>query len=524
MTRHPNDDRPPVVSEGSLGTDLALDGPWKPFTPLDAAPKPSPFPVEALPDWLRAWAEAVGASVQVPVDVPATLGLGALSIAVAPAVDLKIQPGWTRPPTLALCAVMDSGAGKSPVFRHALAPIRQHGKTRSDELEPEIRDARDAVVDLEDQIREAKRRHAANPEDEDAATNVADLRDRLAHSEVPVSPVYVTGDATPEGLVRVLSEQGGGLGWASSEAEIWSQLTGRYGNGPNFDAIMNAIDGDAIRVDRKTKEPIYVDRPALSVVTTVQPVVVEGFAKLPGEVIRRGLVPRFVFIVPGSLVGRRRPGAPPVPAAVSARYAERLTTLLSLRDEAQREPEPLTLAPEALAVFEGWYFPEVEARLGPGGDLHHMQAFASKLRDAVPTVAALLHLADAHQLGGEVQPATMERAIAIGRYFLAHTRVAWEAMEVDEERRAARKLWAFAARWSEDDPEHGCRAITKRDLYQKAKGTFRRIADLDAVLPLLIAHGYVAEANPEREPGRAGRKPSPLLLVSPAALERDAPY
>ena len=516
MNAQPKPDSP-IVSRGDLATDLALDappGPWRPFLPLDSTPPPPTFPLWTLPRWLAEWAEAVAAAVQAPADLPAMLGLGVLSLAVAPAVELAIRPSWRRPPTLALCIVLDSGAGKSPAFRPALAPVHRHEADRRAAAEPAIREAELDRERLDAQIAAAKR--GGKPD----ALELADLRDQLDAVPVPALPVYVTSDATPEAVVALLAEHRG-LGWASPEAELWGNLTGRYGNGPNFDAIMQALDGDALRVHRKTKPPLIVERPALTVVTTAQPVVLERLATLPGDLLRRGLVPRFAFIVPPSFVGRRVPDAPPVPADATERYGAEVGRLLRLRDAQGATPAVLAIRPDALRLFEDWYFAGVEPRLGEGGELCHLAAFASKLRDMVPTTAALLHLADAESLSGEVEAATMERAVAIGRYLLGHACIAWSMMEADESTRAARKLWAFAVKAATWNADHGCRAVTRHDLHARARGTFKRSADIGTPLASLVEHGYLAEVERERNARRSGRPSSPLLLLNPEAVERD---
>ena len=512
----------PIVSRGDLATDLRLgleaqgQGHFQPFVPLDSAPAPPAFPVEALPDWQAEWVDAVAAATQVSNDLPAMLALGVLSLAAAPAVDLRIRSDWRRPPTLAVCAVLPSGEGKSPCFRHAMRPVDEHASAGADAIAPAIRDAEREREDLEARIARTKQKGDAS--------ELADLRDQLDRLQVPVNPRYYTTQATPEAVVALLAKHPG-LAWASSEGSFWDALTRGYKGWADFDDILLALDGDRIQVDRKTQPPMLVERPALTVVTTTQPVVLEKLAKLPGEIVRRGLVPRFLFIVPRSRIGQAQGNAPAVPARITARYDVEVRRLLELRD-AQAGSGGLAsqeVAAEALEVCNAWYFSEVEPRLGPGCDLSHMAAFCRKLRDVVPTLAALLRLADAEGLSGEVRAATMDRAVIIGRYLLGHAQCAWGMLEVDESVRSAKRLWPFAVRGASWSKDHNAQVITRRDLFDRARNqtSLKRVADVDEPLRLLTEHGYLAAVDPVRPSGRSGRSRSPTLLLNPEALSRD---
>ena len=64
----------------------------------------------------------------------------------------------------------------------------------------------------------------------------------------------------------------------------------------------------------------YIERPCLTIGLAVQPEVLQGLAGRPGF-RGRGLLARFLYSLPESLVGRRQAGAPAVPPAVADRYA-----------------------------------------------------------------------------------------------------------------------------------------------------------------------------------------------------------
>lgn len=122
----------PSVAEGALlellvEVEAALralpdDEPWAPPVPLSLQALP-PFPTAALPTWIRSQVEHVAASVQVPADLPAMLGLAGISLCVARRVVVCPHEGWTEPLNLYTMTVLGSGNRKSAAFEPVLAPF-----------------------------------------------------------------------------------------------------------------------------------------------------------------------------------------------------------------------------------------------------------------------------------------------------------------------------------------------------------------------------------------------------------------
>ena len=160
-----------------------------------------------------------------------------------------------------------------------------------------------------------------------------------------------------------------------------------------------------------------------------------------------------------------------------------------------------------LETFLGW----LEPQLGEFGALRGMADWASKLAGAIARIASLLHLA-AHADKPEpwsdfVSPATMEQAIKLGMYLLAHAQAAYAEMAADPLVQDARYL----LRWIERNG--GC-AFTKRDAFEGTKGRFERVPQLEPVLALLQQHGYIRVRTTPTQLG-PGRKPSPIYEVNP---------
>jgi hypothetical protein len=191
-----------------------------------------------------------------------------------------------------------------------------------------------------------------------------------------------------------------------------------------------------------------VERPCLTIGLAVQPEVLRGLASRPGFG-GRGLLARFLYSLPASLVGRRQAGAPPVPPAVADRYTLELQALAaSLTSSGGQDPTVLTLeaqAAELLLAFEQ----DLEPRLAAdSGDLAHLTGWAAKLAGATCRVAALLHLAS-HLREGWAQPVgaeTFAGAVQMADYMVEHARAVFDLMGADPRVDDARWLLDWASR------------------------------------------------------------------------------
>jgi hypothetical protein len=276
--------------------------------------------------------------------------------------------------------------------------------------------------------------------------------------------------------------------------------------------------GDLLKVDRRGRPPEYVERPCLTIGLAVQPEVLRGLASRPGFG-GRGLLARFLYSLPASLVGRRQVGAPSVPAAVASRYTLELQALAASLTTApgptnEEAPAVLVLdqeAAELLLAFER----DLEPRLAAGsGDLAHLAGWAAKLAGATCRLAGLLHLAG-HLRDGWAQPIaadTFAAAIRLADYLVEHARAVFDLMGADPRVDDARWLLDWVNRTNRTQ-------FSRRDAHAAApRGRFPKAVDLEPALRLLEEHGYLRRVDPEppRDPRGRGRPASPRFLVNPS--------
>jgi replicative DNA helicase len=471
------------------------------------------FPVEALPGWLGNYVAAVATATQTPPDLAGMLALAVLATVAAGAVEVQPRPGWREPLCLFVAVGMDAGARKSSVFTALTQPVADFERDQAAAALPSItetltlrRIAEQAAASAETAASKAP----ADQQEERQAEAIARAAE-AASLVVPPVPRWLVDDATPEALAGLLATYGR-IALLSPEGDVFDQMAGRYNQqvGPNLGVYLKGHAGDLLKVDRRGRPPEYVERPCLTIGLTVQPEVLQGLAGRPGF-RGRGLLARFLYSLPTSLVGRRQPGAPPVPQAAADRYAMEVQALAaSLIVSDNDDPTVLTLDPHAgelLLAFER----DLEPRLAAGsGDLAHLAGWAAKLAGATCRVAALLHLAS-HLRDGWAQPITAETfagALRLADYLIDHACAVFDLMGADSRVDDARWLLDWIARTNQAQ-------FSRRDAHQAARSRFRKATDLEPALALLEEHGYLRRVDADPPGPRGGRPPSPRFLVNP---------
>jgi replicative DNA helicase len=487
---------------------------WEPLVALSAAGDLPGFPVKSLPQWGAAMVKAVAESTQTPADLAGVVYLGVLAAAAGGRAEVEVQPGWREPVNLYAAPAMPPGSRKSAVFREMTAPLLDAERALQEAARADISESAISLEIAQEQARRALTDAAKKGTDDAKADAIA--KDQLVKSlTVRPWPRLVADDVTPEALASLLCEQGGRMAVMSAEGDLFDIMSGRYsrdGQVPNLGVFLKGHAGDLLLVDRKGREPERIEKPALTIVVTIQPQVLLDIARRPA-LRGRGLLARVLYCLPPDMVGFRRVEVDAVPDEVRSNWHGQVKALaLSLAD--WTDPAVLMLTPESRKLLAE-YQVEIEPRLrADGGDLADLRDWASKLAGAAVRVAGLLHLA-AHLRDGYQRPVeadTMERAVELGRYFTDHARAAFRQMGMDPLIADAQTLLAWIKRSEAAE-------FSKRDLFNGVRSSrFQKAADIDESLAVLVDHGYVRLAEPPSSTNRGGRPSSPRYAVHPEAL------
>jgi replicative DNA helicase len=502
------------LAESTIAAGVGERG-WEPPVPIGITGEVPAFPVEVLPGWVGEYVGASPPPTQTPPDLAGMLALAILATVAAGAVEVQPRPGWREPLCLFVAVGMDAGSRKSGVFTAMTRPVAGFERDQAAAALPVITESAvlRRIADQAAATAEAAAGKAPASQQEEARAEAIARAAEAAALVVPPVPRWLVDDATPEALAGLLAVYGR-IALLSPEGDVFDQMAGRYNHaaGPNLGVYLKGHAGDLLKVDRRGRPPEYVERPCLTIGLAVQPEVLRGLAGRPGFG-GRGLLARFLYSLPESLVGRRQAGAPHVPPAVADRYALELQALTaSLAAPAGDDgPALLTLdqaAAELLLDFER----ELEPRLAAGsGDLAHLAGWAAKLAGATCRLAGLLHLAS-HVRDGWARPIdahTFAGAARLAGYLVDHARAVFDLMGADSRVDDARWLLDWISRTN-------LTQFTRRDAHMAApRGRFPKATNLDPALSLLEEHGYLRRVDADSSGPKGGRPSSPRFLVNP---------
>ncbi len=407
---------------------------WPQPQPLAVKVEAEPYPIDALPDTIRAAVEEVARFVKAPLPMVASSALAALSLAAQAHVDAKRAERLQGPVGLFLLTIADSGERKSTCDGFFVSAIRQYQEEQAEAMKPTIKEYQAAIAAWEAErdgiisaIKQAgKTAKAVNGKD------VRALRAELAghqhkQPEPPRVPRLLLGDETPENLAWGLAKQWPSAGVVSAEAGL---IFGAHGMGK--DSVMRNLgllnvlwDGGSHSVGRRTSESFTVKGARLTVALQIQELTLRSFFDRSGGLARgTGFLARFLVAWPESTQGYRpfteAPPNWPHLAAFHKRIAAILANPVPMDEEGALSPALMMLAPEAKRAWVAFH-DAIESELASGGELYGVRDVASKSADNAARLGALFQLFE-HGMGGAVGLECFESASRIAAWHLNESR------------------------------------------------------------------------------------------------------
>ncbi len=454
----------------SLDSLYAL-GDWPEPIPL-GTDRRAEFPIEAIPRQVQEYLSQLSEFCQTPFDLAAGMWLAATGVALQKKFVVEPSRGWIEPVNLYVLAGMDPANRKSAVVAAIARPIRLFEETQAELLGPTIRAARSAHEIRTKQRQRLVDEAAKTPmgSDRDAKLHeVQQLDEEIAANPVPAEPRLLADDITPEHLATRMAQNNGRLGVLTAEGDLFDIMSGRYSSKgqANLGIFLRAHCGDEVRVDRGNRPNEFMKSPALSLGFCVQPEVQRGL--MQQKLFRgRGLLGRFLYQLPESLLGRRKTSPAEVNPLTEAGYLAVMRTLLDLpvrqNDNGEFIPEVLSLDREADHQFRA-FRDEIEVSLGEFGTFATIKDWAGKLPGAVARIAGLMHVVECIErqpIVTVISGGTMQNAIRLGHYFASHATAAFQIMGRDSVALAEHILHTIQ--------RHDMRVFSKSDVHQKSGG------------------------------------------------------
>lgn len=157
------------------------------------------FPVEYLPGTIRTYIEAVAESLQVPVDMVASLVLAALSLCVQGKFYVKVKEDWVEPINLYMIVIGRPSERKSPVLTEIEKPIFSYMNEENERRRPEIKKYELQKKILNGRLKTIQEALSKNRKNNPYTVQDAfDCQEEIDNLEEVKSLMLVMDDTTPE--------------------------------------------------------------------------------------------------------------------------------------------------------------------------------------------------------------------------------------------------------------------------------------------------------------------------------------
>lgn len=227
------------------------------------------FPVDAFPKPVQSVINDFYKAYQLPKDY---YGLGILTVcasAIGNAYSLQYKKGYNVPPIIYAAIVGGSSIGKTPALKMCLNPIfsieEQYNKDYNDDI---------SQWEIEKESTGKGQPHPTKP----------DRRDLLIN------------DATTEAINRVLERNPKGLILFQDELIAWINSLNQYRKGSDTEFWLSNWSNSPAKINRATKEPLFIKKPFLGVLGGIQPSVLDGLGE--GNKKDNGFLFRILFAYP----------------------------------------------------------------------------------------------------------------------------------------------------------------------------------------------------------------------------------
>jgi hypothetical protein len=472
-----------------------------------------------LPDWpddifqgsVRDFVKALSESTETPPELAAMMTMSVISAAAQSKCCVMVKPDYFEPVNIWACAALAPGNRKTAILKEVAAPLHKWEKAKREEMESEIKRAQADDATMRERIRHLRTQasKARGAEFEQLKAEIADIEANLP--EIPTPPQIWGQDVTPENLGTIMADNGERMAILSDEGGIFDILGGRYSGGvPNLDLFLQGHAGSAVRVNRGSRPPVFMQAPALTLGLSPQPDLLRGLAEKPGFK-GRGLLARFLYALPLSNLGYRSLDATAMLPDYRLRYDGIVTAILNHEQAGDKdEPRPhiLKIGDDALRSWRAFSLRN-EASMREGGTFEHITDWASKLPGAAVRIAGLLHITR-HALGvpwtKEINSDDMSAAIRMAEALSSHALAVFDLMGADPAIDGARVV----LRWIKREGKSG---FTFRDCHHAHQSRFKMTADLEPSINVLIERHFIRQ-----KVAKVAHRPSRIFEVNPAVL------
>lgn len=485
---------------------------WQPPLKLEG-PSLLPWPSEVFPVAFELFIKELSRSTETPIELSALLVLAVVATAAQKKYHVQVKADYIEPVNIWILGILPPASRKSRVYAETTLALREWEMEQKKLIEPMIQSANSKRKTMEARLKECRVQAVKKTGQnyDEMQKNIEQLENEMP--DIPTCPQIWTSDVTPEHLGTIMAANSEAMAVLSDEGGLFDILGGLYSDGKaNIDLFLQGHSGSAVRVDRGSRPPVFMQRPVLTMGLTVQPQVVKTICN--NKTFRgRGLLGRFLYAMPKSNIGSRTLEEPPMDSEHPLLFQSCIRAILShpeiiIKDKAAQHT--LCLSAEAYTKWQA-YAKTVEMMMGEEiGYLSHITDWAGKLPGAIARIAALLHIMRyAHMKPWEnkIGLEDMAAAVKIGHVLTNHALAVFDLLQEDSAMQTARDIYYWVK-------QKKIPRFTQRDCLRQ----FRRLKkiDLRPALELLKEKEILRESELKPVVGRG----SIVFDVNPLIFEK----
>jgi len=285
------------------------------------------FPIHIFPEQLQQIITCYCTTLNLNIDYAAVTVLYAFSVALGGHYSLTVKRGWVELPTLFVALVGKPGINKSGPISIFTEPLEKLEKVLFKRF-------------LEEYSTFKKGRSTKKENDLSIIL------------EEPVRRQLVIKDATQEAMLKALYDNPHGFAGIYDELAAFLKSFNKYkSSGGDEEVMLSLFSGKSISVNRKSSEPIFIEKPFVSIIGGIQPQVLINL--LGNNKIDNGLTHRFLYAFPDHVI-REDLSDEDVPEYIEELY-QTFINLILISDFFQADGYPahkITLSKDGYEVYK----------------------------------------------------------------------------------------------------------------------------------------------------------------------------